>query len=40
VPCGAECDQVLVGVMAGMAAELSVVHVKIRHRASTGHIMC
>jgi hypothetical protein len=29
VACGAECDQVLVGVMAGMAAKLFVVNFQV-----------
>jgi len=34
VACRAQRDQVFFGVVAGVAAEFSVVHLKIRHRAA------
>jgi hypothetical protein len=32
--CGAECNQVFLGVLAGVAPKLFVVTLKIRHRAT------
>lgn len=34
VACGAECDEILLGIIAGLTAKLFVVDLQVRHRAT------